>query len=255
MVIANSTQSIEHPPSVPRSQLVQYQQWSMFKEVYCYGIRTLAANQQCFPYDGISYPPLQVDKRDLAQWNASFLDYLSSPAHKCGDYAWVILKLCAVLEGSKAVSFVHPEVQFDTDSLCVIEQANSWWSYPGIPCQMDIIVSFKIFCADTATSENIAYFLSSLLRDLFHDGSRSVCVANIAVIVDDHCTVGFIAFGKTRNGWFASVRTTPWFDVVCGWPDAFFSTWPLCNGLGPLGAPEQVQHTVLTARSYLLSFL
>jgi len=73
----------------------------------------------------------------------------------------------------------------------------------------------KYFVLLMLLPENIAYFLSSLLRDLFHDGLRSVCVANIAVVVDDHCTIGFITFGKTHDGWFASVCTTPWFNVIC----------------------------------------
>ncbi|KAE9383188.1 hypothetical protein BT96DRAFT_1009540 [Gymnopus androsaceus JB14] len=191
-----------------------------------------------------------VDKALLARWNASFLGFLGSPAHSSDDFtvpAWVISELCDILGLSEAVSFVHSAVHFDTDSLCVVERATTWLSYPVIPRQTDIVVSFKLFCAARAATEVVAYFLASLLRDFFNDGSHSVCIVNIAVVIDNGCSVGFVAFRNIRQDWFASVQTTPWFDIVCGWPEAFFSTWPLCDD--DLGAPDQVEHTIVTARS------
>lgn len=100
----------------------------------------------------------------------------------------------------EAVSFVHPTVHFNTDSLCVIEQANSWLLHPTIPCQMDIVVSFKLFCAACAATENIAYFLASLLCDLFNDSLHSVCFANTIVIkFNNGCTVGFVYSEKSTK--------------------------------------------------------
>ena len=128
----------------------------------------------------------------------------------------------------------------------MVEQANSWLTYPSIPRQMDIVVSFKLFCAARAATEVVANFLASLLCDFFNNGSHLVCVTNTAVVVDDGYTVGFVTFRNIRQGWFASICMMPWFNVVCGGPDAFFSTWPLCND--DLGAPDQVQHVIVTAR-------
>ncbi|KAE9392549.1 hypothetical protein BT96DRAFT_1000276 [Gymnopus androsaceus JB14] len=204
---------------------------------------------QCFGItEGVSTVNL-VDKSQLAQWNASFLCYLGSPTHNSINFtvpAWVVSDLCAILGLSETISFVHSTVHFETDSLCVVEQADSWLTYPSIPRQTDIVISFKLFCAARAATEVVAYFLASLLRDFFNDGLHSVCITNTAVIVDEGYTVGFVAFRNIRQGWFASIRTTPWFDVVCGSPDAFFSTWPLSDD--DLGAPDQVQHAVVTAR-------
>jgi len=111
---------------------------------------------------------------------------------------------------------------------------------------MDIVVSFKLFCATCTATEVVAYFLASLLHDFFNNGSHLVCIMNTTVIVDDGYTVGFVAFRNIHQGWFTSICTTPWFNVVCGWPDAFFSIWPLCDN--DLGAPDQVQHAIVTAR-------
>ncbi|KAE9383453.1 hypothetical protein BT96DRAFT_1009155 [Gymnopus androsaceus JB14] len=60
-------------------------------------------------------------------------------------------------------------------------------------------------------------------------------------------TVGFVAFANVRNGWFDTVRTTPWFDIAPGFVNTFFSTSPLCNN--DVGSAAHVSHTINTARS------
>ncbi|KAE9391027.1 hypothetical protein BT96DRAFT_980020 [Gymnopus androsaceus JB14] len=56
---------------------------------------------------------------------------------------------------------------------------------------------------------------------------------------------GFVAFANVRNGWFDTVRTTPWFNVAPGFVNTFFSTSPLCDD--DVGLAAHVSHTINTA--------
>ncbi|KAE9399934.1 hypothetical protein BT96DRAFT_677077 [Gymnopus androsaceus JB14] len=110
-------------------------------------------------------------------------------------------------------------------TLCVL----SSWSFISLHfVAHDIVISFKFFAPhlQRRSKEGVASFIGILVRDLFCN--VCVCIETTAILINDACTVGFVIFSNMWENWFESIETM-WFDVVTGYPDAYFPTSPLCD--------------------------